>query len=394
VHSSPLISDSTRGSLIQNASTLTTSQAPRLLLIAGIDAVGVGRLPRLFASAGFEVSLLASARLAVARSRYVTRHFSAPHGPHATASAAREHLASHRDRYARIILADEPTLWAAIGLCPRDWLKGWFPVPLDGHSLDFLDSKVRFLVEARRVGLNVPPFEVCFNAEDMLLAAGSIGYPVFLKGPRGLAGSGLRFARNRADIESQLAAFPFDEPAVVQASVEGDAGSTSVLYERGWPVCSFSYLMKQTWPNRFSSASALQVVTHPDAEVLACGVGSMTGFHGLSGIDWVWERKKNRWLLLEFNPRPTPVYYLGKRVGADFAGAMNGIPSAPMTHAPIRQEKTILLFPQALYYSLEHRMPLQFMRTFADAPWDDPGLLLGHLRRFMTHYLPKALKRS
>jgi predicted ATP-grasp superfamily ATP-dependent carboligase len=365
-------------------------QPQRVLLIAGIDAVGVTRLPRLFTDAGFQVTVLASKRLAVVRSRCVVHHFATAYGPEATALAAREHLATHRGLYTRIILADEPTLWAAIDLGEREWLEGWFPVPLDSDSVDLLDSKVRFLVEAQRAGLNVPPFEVCHNMHEARRAASSLRYPVFVKGPRGLAGSGLRFAHNEADLESQLSTFSFEAPVVVQACVEGDAGSISVLYDHGRPTCWFSYLMKQTWPNRFSSASAAHVVTHPDAEALVDGVGAMTSFHGLGGIDWVWDRQRNRWFLLEFNPRPTPVYYLGERVGADFKAALGGVGAGKTQNVDsVRSRKMILLFPQNLYYSVEHGLAGQFLRTFGDAPWADPGLVLSHLRRFVTHYIPR-----
>lgn len=108
---------------------------PLALLIAGIDAVGTGRLPRILADAGFKVHLLGSRRLAAARSTFVARTLPCPRGPVETAAVAREFPSSEgANRYAFIVIADEPTMMAALALPDRTWLEGWFPVPL---SADF-----------------------------------------------------------------------------------------------------------------------------------------------------------------------------------------------------------------------------------------------------------------
>jgi hypothetical protein len=92
---------------------------------------------------------------------------------------------------------------------------------------------------------------------------------------------------------------------------------------------------------------------HPDAGPLLNAVGRLTEFTGLAGIDFIWERDTDRLLLLEFNPRPTPVYYLGHRAGVDFARALREMASGPATiQAPNLSSKVIDLFPQMLYYSV------------------------------------------
>jgi hypothetical protein len=84
--------------------------------------------------------------------------------------------------------------------------------------------------------------------------------------------------------------------------------------------------MKQMWRIGFVCL-ALQVVAHPEAEALVHGVSAITGFDGLGGIDWAWDRRSNPGALLEFNPRPTSVYHLGERVGADFVAALSVLSS-------------------------------------------------------------------
>src|SRR4051812_37602611 len=109
---------------------MDSSQA---LLITGVDTVGSGRLPRLLSDAGYEVQLLGPDRLAASRSKHVSRRIWSHPGPESVAAAARHHLARERGRYERIVIADEPTLWAAIDNSigsSNDWLQAWFPVPL------------------------------------------------------------------------------------------------------------------------------------------------------------------------------------------------------------------------------------------------------------------------
>lgn len=369
------------------------SEARRVLLISGIDAVGVSRLPALFDRAGYRVSYLGSPGAAVARSRFIDEQYPSGPGPHAVASAAREHLSNNRAHYDWIVLADEPVLWAALDLGDSAWMEGWAPVPLHPASLERLRSKVRFLLDAREACIAVPRFVVCDGRDEVRAAAAGIGFPIFVKATRGLAGSGLLFARNEADLAAQLAGFDFEGPVIAQEEVRGVTGSISVLYDHGRPVCWFSYIMKRTWPNRFSSACAIETLWRPDAEGVVHSIGALTEFHGLAGIDWVLDSVTQKLVVLEFNPRPTPVYYLGPRAGVDFSRALAGIGAGSVaTQEPSRDSRVINLFPQALYDAVEHASPLDLLATFKDAPWGDFTVGAAQLRRFCTHYLPKSLK--
>jgi predicted ATP-grasp superfamily ATP-dependent carboligase len=313
----------------------------------------------------------------------------------ATVTALRQHLEKHRRRYHSIVIADEPSLLAVSQSGSPEWLNDWFPVPTTERYLRRIQSKVCFLQDSREEGLPVMRFEVCSDESQLRAAVGRIGFPVFIKSSTGFAGGGLLFARTQADLESQLHKVTFEEPVLVQEEILGETGSIPVLYDRGRPLCWFAYRMKLTWPTRFSSACTVAVATNDGIEGLVRGVGKLTEFNGLCGLDWLWDRKTGRAVLLEFNPRPLPTAYLGPRAGVDFSRALQTAASPESeVQKPTRSGAKIDLFPQALYYGLDHREPGRILRAFSDAPWNDPMLTAAHLRRFITHNIPAGLKHA
>lgn len=364
------------------------------MLAASVDAIGTSRMPKLLHRAGFKVTLLAPGGNVTHRSRYVSDRVPVADGPPSVvAEALRHHLDANPNRYNLIILGDEPVLWASAELPDRAWLETFFPVPLNSGVVELLTSKIQFLLASRAAGLPVPNFATCRNGPEALQSAAQIGFPIFVKAQQGLAGSGLRFASNLEDLSSQLAAFPSDAELVVQENIPGRSGSISVLYDHGRPACWFAYLMKETWPNRFSSACQIEIFDHPSVETLVAGIGQITGFNGFCGIDWVHDPRDNRLALLEFNPRPTPVFYQGPLAGVDFSAALRDIwEGNPRTQKPHLSGKTASLFPQNLFKSIDGHQPLALLRTFGDASWDDPLLFLAHVRRVATHYIPRSWK--
>lgn len=363
--------------------------AARLLLIASIDAIGVARLPALFAKSGYRISVLGPPRISARRSRYVSEHVPASGDPKGVAIAAQNHVAEAAGAYDWVLFVDEPVLLAAVDHCFTGPLAPWFPFPRDAETVGTITSKIRFLQAASAAGLAVPEHRICADAGGALQSADQIGYPVIVKSSRGLAGSGLTFATSHADLGKQFAQASSNGERMVQQIIEGESGSTSVLYDHGRPLCWFSYLMQQTWPNRFSSACVAKIFDHPDIEPLVSGVGAITRFHGLAGIDWMRDRKTGRLVLLELNPRPTPTYHLGRYAGVDFSQALSGLRTGnPTVQRPTGADAEIPMFPQMLYKSVEARSPASFLQTFADAPWDEPQILLGQLRRLITHYIP------
>jgi predicted ATP-grasp superfamily ATP-dependent carboligase len=374
---------------------LTSETARRVLLVASIDAIGIARLPSLFAAAGFRVVLLGPPHTAVSKSKFIAERIPCARGVDATVAALREHLGTHRSRYHSVVIADEPSLLAASEGDSPEWLKDWFPVPVAGPYLARIRSKVCFLRDSREAGLPVMQFEVCSDEPQLRAAVKRIGFPLFIKSSTGFAGAGLLFARTPADLESQLHKVTFDEPVLVQEEIVGETGSIPVLYDRGRPICWFAYRMKLTWPTRFSSACTVAISANDEIEGLVRGVGELTQFNGLCGLDWMWDRRSRRIVLLEFNPRPLPTAYLGPCAGVDFSRALQNADSPEsVVQKPTRSGAAVDLFPQALYYGLQHREPRRILRAFSDAPWNDPLLTAAHLRRFITHHIPVGFKQA
>ena len=76
---------------------MTTKRTPiEVLLIAGIDAIGLARFPYLLHNAGCRVTLLSPPNLAVNRSRYVDRHLPTSTDPQTRALHLKEVLSAQR----------------------------------------------------------------------------------------------------------------------------------------------------------------------------------------------------------------------------------------------------------------------------------------------------------
>ena len=364
-----------------------------VLLVVGIDALGLARLPFLLHKAGCRVTLLAPSRFTVTRSRHVGKHLPASAEPKARALQLKEVLRAQRQPFAMVIVGDEPTLVAVAEHRGEAWLDGWFPVDHRTTAVDEILSKIAFHQAAVSAGLPMPYSTLCRDWGEVQSAVERAGYPVMLKAPQGLSGSGVHKVLDSGELEpayTDLA--PADNDLLVQHFFEGALGSTDVLFDHGVPVCWQSSYSLQCWPTPLASSSAREMMQHPDIEPLLSKVGQITGFHGFAGVDWIHEKSPDHICLLELNPRPTPAYHLDQYSGVSFSRSLNQLLSGRCNITPpkpiTQPARLIRLFPQGLYWAISNRDWRSFIMCWNDATWHDPRLLLSSLRRVLTHFVP------
>jgi hypothetical protein len=139
----------------------------------------------------------------------------------------------------------------------------------------------------------------------------------------------------------------------------------------------------RTWPGPFGPSSARQFMSHPDVEPILRAVGARTGYHGFGAVDWV--RHGDRLVILELNTRPVPAIHLAPLAGVDFPAAIRtllaGAP-APPSPQPLPDGGSIVpMFPEDIYRGA--RGIAQWLPRpghYSDVPWDDPALLVYHLK--------------
>ncbi|MCX7098247.1 MAG: ATP-grasp domain-containing protein [Methylococcales bacterium] len=364
-----------------------------VLLIAGIDALGLARFPFLLHKAGCKVTVLAPPGLAITCSRYVDKHLPTSTEPKARALLIIE-LLSQQPSYDMVIVGDEPSLIALSEFAGDGCLDGWFPVDHRSSSqVQVILSKWDFQQAAIKAGLYTPLAKMCGDWQAVTAATADIGYPIMLKSFSGLSGSGVRKVNNDQELKAaydDLAVSP--QPVLVQRFYEGKLGSTDVLFDHGVPLCWHSSYSLHCWPTPLAASSARELTDHADVAAMVAGVGKMTGFHGFAGIDWIHDTKTNHLYALELNPRVTPSYHLGHYAGVDFSHSLQQLLAGkPMTTEPkpIPQSGVVVnLFPQSLFWAFSHCNGYSFFHCWLDAPWHDPLLMLAYLRRVLTHYLP------
>ncbi|MFZ4394479.1 MAG: hypothetical protein ACOYOU_02500 [Kiritimatiellia bacterium] len=124
----------------------------------------------------------------------------------------------------------------------------------------------------------------------------------------------------------------------------------------------------------------------------------MTCFSGFCGIDWMHDRKTDRLVAIEFNPRPTPGVFLshwlspGKGLIEALRDWVHGRSHAWQPPVLTGAAPRIPVYPRALYKAVSERDLAAFFRTLGYAPWDDPLLLLSQMKRFLSHYVPDSYK--
>lgn len=379
-----------------------------MLLIAEEDLTGLARLPHVLRQAGCRVSLIAGRDMLVTKTRFVDHHIASPGSLSELVEMSKKHLNENPNLYQWVIWADESVIRELSRNPDEEWLKTCFPVDPCSSAVRLINSKTDFNQAAQEMGLPVPYFKPCSGLEDAESAAEEIGYPVILKDPYGSCGLGVRVVPAATGFASAYQQFSdSSNPIVVQEFVSGKVGSTDVLYNHGKPVCWISTYSKTTLPKITGMSCVREVMYHPEIENLLSGVGKLTGFHGLGGVDWIHVAETNELKLVELNPRPTPGYHFGYRAGVDFSLAiremLDGSPSIQRPQQPDRgSQTTIYMFPQDIYRIITDHALFSLLRWLPglpgsrDLPLNDPCLLLTHLWRLSVRFLietNKVLKR-
>ena len=271
---------------------------------------------------------------------------------------------------------------------------------------------------ARAEGIAVPATVTADTAAGALEAAGSVGWPAVLKCDGGWGGSGVRVVEDASDIQQvwpRLAGRPslpvalrrslrsgdldalreraafHPAPLGVQAFVAGPLLTHAVCCQEGEVRAGASVeVLARLYPT--GPATLVRPVARPDVQEAVSKLVRILEISGVVGFDFIVDPASDRALLLEMNPRATPISALSLP-GGDVAAAlasMCGVATAPRPAL----EGTIALFPG------------EVMRPGGDpgaadhhlVPWDEPDLveagLRMHVGRRGAGRIGSALRRS
>jgi len=297
-----------------------------------------------------------------------------------------------------VILGDESLVWSLVDEPEVSGAASWLPFPLNQKHAGISTSKFGFMEAARDAGLLVPDFRVVNGLQEVRSVARDFGFPVVVKSAHGAAASGVRVARNTAEVDRAHEEIGGGEGLMLQEFIYGREGETPVLFDRGTPLCWFSTYNDRAWPSSLGACSSKELMRHKEVAVVVDTIGKLTEFSGFCGIDWFHDYKRDRLIIIEFNPRPTPGMFLAKRlkasvpqreaihVWASGRGRVEQRPDGPFV------PRSTPVFPQAVFRSVADRNLAAFLHTFTCAPWSDPLLLAAQLRRIATHYLPSSFR--
>jgi predicted ATP-grasp superfamily ATP-dependent carboligase len=255
--------------------------------------------------------------------------------------------------------------------------------------MDFLMSKFTFPLLCQEYGLPVPSTVMVQSADEALAAAARFGYPLIAKRRVGSAGDSVNFLPDTASLLALLDTLSPENPMAFQEFVSGQVGGSIALFDRGRLLCWVAFYKLKTYPGRFGPSTTLRFVDLPEYGPLLARLGEITGFHGISGADFIHDPETGRLILLEQHGRPMPQVYMGPSVGVDFSQAIRemllGWTDTSASPVGNRSSKVIALFPQDICRSIAEDDPKSLVQWlyspqwWQDITWREPKLLKSHL---------------
>jgi hypothetical protein len=206
--------------------------------------------------------------------------------------------------------------------------------PMTEQLRSILRDRRRFYQRATAMGIPVPPWMPIAKPSDLEEAARRFGYPLVLRGTRGLAGSQVRVVRFAQEAPAALDQLNKESPGqpFAQAFIRGPRHLVGGFFSRGETIRVFAQETIDQYP----------AVTGPSIRVRACAdttlIGSARaliadlGWSGMACVEFIRD-ESGRFVLMEMNPRPWAALEVAERRGADicraFAESLTGKPVGP-----------------------------------------------------------------
>ncbi|MCQ4158922.1 hypothetical protein NON00_03160 [Roseomonas sp. GC11] len=385
-------------------------EGPRLLVVSTQPWTMAARLAGALAQAGCVVEAASPPHALLARSGAPRAH----HRLHPWRLRRDLATALRRARPDRVLPADDAAAALLATLRPEPDLAALVEASLGApESTAVAHSKTAQMALAARLGLPVPETRPVESLPALLAALAESGLPRVLKADGSWGGTGVTLLREAAAAPAAYAAAttrpsllqtaklaawegslrPFAarrawrRPALhLQAFIAGPPANRAVLAERGRVLAGLSVEVLTTL-SPTGPGSVVRVIDHPQMAATAAAMAARLGLSGLLGFDFVLEAGTGRALLLEMNPRATPICHLSDAPGGGLAGALAAHlagrdPAAVPLPAP---GTTIALFPSEW---LRDPASPWLREARHDVPWHDAPLLRAYmedaaaLRRF------------
>jgi hypothetical protein len=254
---------------------------------------------------------------------------------------------------------------------------------------------------ARQEGIEVPAFRVLQSEADVRAWCGEQQLPAIMKTEGSWGGAGVAlvdsadaactaFRRMSQPLSTWRAArfvlcdrdpFPLAgwlsraRPAVVgQSFIHGSPATTMAACWQGEVLAATSATVLDT-AYKFSAATVIQPVDHPDMASATTRLVRRLGLSGFCGLDFMIEHGTGKTWMIELNLRATQLGHLPLATGSTLAGAMLGRlrdEAPPSVTFPLIAYGTVAFFPQAwLSRSAASLLPM----AYRDVPWKEPALI-------------------
>jgi predicted ATP-grasp superfamily ATP-dependent carboligase len=359
-----------------------------VLLVNFSRWLGVARLPRMLDRAGCRVHVFTRRNTYVVHSGYCHRLILAPDDLPGFMAELKQFVTAEGSRFKWIIIADDAVLLELSRRLHESWVPACLPVYPNAENLDLLLDKAAFPNLVMRHGLPAPIARTVAGPDEALAAAELCGYPMITKSVNGFGGSHVARIANADELRSD--AIRRKGPFVVQQFVLGQMCSSTALFDHGELRFWAAYERKKTYPGPYGPSAIIHFIDLPKLGDILQKLGRLTCFHGLCGVDFIYQQETGAITLLEQNGRPTPqaVLYLGKRRGAieDAIRKMldnDEVVSASVPPA-IRTQGSLAMFPQDVCRSILERDYAGLLRWFItpgrwrELPWGEPALMIRH----------------
>lgn len=317
-----------------------------VLLTGYANVDGAAYTVQLFKLAGCEVSVFCEQNSWLLKNRdWDTWHELTDSNPAQYAKTVQD--LTEQNKYDWVVLVEDNAIRIlSEQISDEHFFKKIFPTIPFAHR-ELLGSKAGLSKLCNTHSLRTPAFAVYTGAEDPLVLATTIGFPVLLKIDKSGGGRGVFLVNNAADLATTFAALSDTNKhnLVFQKYIVGDNIASEALYKNKQLLGFTSAKVLKNLNGEFGISYERCYFTLPEMEPFLTQVGEKLGLDGFVNFTIMREHGSNCLYLVEADLRPHGWFNLCKFSGLDFSELIKIYLSPGNAQAVVQKSTTTIIIP-------------------------------------------------